>query len=46
MLSMRSERSNFLILVLNIERVGDVLNSLASFDQIYGPYGCLIVCLP
>ena len=29
---MRSERSSFLILVLNIARVGDVLNSLLSLD--------------
>ena len=45
LLWMRSERSSFLILVLNISRVGDVLNSLLSLDQINGPW-YLIACLP
>ena len=35
---MRSERSKFLILVLNIMRVGEIINSLPSLDQIRGPW--------
>lgn len=42
LLSMRSERSIFIILVLNVVSVGDVLSSLLSHVQIYGP--CMLRC--